>query len=80
MNIRELVPAALVEVVLGVKTARLNGVNCLMPDVVVFEMYEGANKIVFEVPLVEERIPFDAMFKEDYAVATPSKPKTPSSN
>ncbi len=77
MNIRELVPAALVEVVEGVKKARAAGVECLLPDVVVFEMYEGANKIVFEVPLEEERIPFDAMFEEDYAVATPSKSKAP---
>jgi len=77
MNISEYVPAVLLDVVAGVKKAQEAGVECYLPGVVVFEMYEGANKIVFEVPLEEERIPFDAMFEEDYAVATPGKPKAP---
>jgi hypothetical protein len=80
VNIREFVPNVLVEIMAGVRAAQNMGVKCLTPDVVAFEMYDGANKIVFEVPLDDNLIPFEEWASIGSVSAKTEKAKDPARN
>ena len=54
MNVTNFVPEVLKDVVAGVKKAREEGIACLLPDVVVFELGVENVKVIFEVPLEDE--------------------------
>jgi hypothetical protein len=80
MKIYEFVPTVLEEVVAGVKKAQELGVKCLMPDVIAFEMVIGESKVVFEVPLDDNLIPFEEWASIGSVSAKTEKAKDPARN
>ena len=65
---------ALKQVVEGVRAARKDGVACLMPDVVAFEVEMPRMGLYFEVPIEDERDVEQAFFEKQVAKVTISAP------
>ena len=65
---------ALKQVVDGVKAAKKNGVACLMPDVVAFEVEMPRMGLYFEVPIEDERDVETSFFEKQVAKVTISSP------